>query len=44
MRIDQGVISHKLLGMKYNMDDRKKAMEEAQAKVKEAKQALEKLL
>jgi hypothetical protein len=40
MRIDQGVTSHKLLGMKYNMDDRKKAMEEAQVEAKEAMQAL----
>jgi len=30
--------------MKYNMDDQKEAMEEAQVEVKEAKQALEKLL
>jgi hypothetical protein len=30
--------------MKYNMDDQKEAMEEAQVEVKEAKQTLEKLL
>jgi hypothetical protein len=30
--------------MKYNMDDQKKAMEEAQAEVKEVEQTLEEIL
>jgi len=38
-----GVASTKLLGIMYNMDDRKKIMEDNQANLDLAKEALEKL-
>jgi hypothetical protein len=41
--MDEGVASTKLLGIKYNLDDMKKATEEAQTTLNVAKSTLSKL-
>jgi hypothetical protein len=40
LKLEHGVASNKLLGMQYNMDDRKHAMEEAQVDFTKAKKTL----
>jgi hypothetical protein len=41
--MDEGVASTKLLGIKYNLDDKKKIVEEAQATLNVAKNTLSEL-
>jgi hypothetical protein len=41
--MDEGLASTKLLGIKYNLGDRRKAVEEAQATINVAKSTLSKL-
>jgi hypothetical protein len=43
LKMDEGVASTKLLGIKYNLDDKKKTMEEAQATLNVAESTLSKL-
>ncbi len=43
LKMDEGVASTKLLGIKYNLDDKKKAMEGAQATLHVAENTLSKL-
>ncbi len=43
LKMEEGVTSTKLLKIKYNTDDRKKIMEDNQATIDLAKEALEKL-
>jgi hypothetical protein len=43
LKMDEGVASTKLLGIKYNLDDMKKATEEAQTTLNVAKSTLSKL-
>jgi hypothetical protein len=43
LKMDEGVASTKLLGIKYNLGERKKAVEEAQATLDVAKNTLSKL-
>jgi hypothetical protein len=43
LKMDEGVASTKLLGIKYNLDDKKKIVEEAQATLNVAKNTLSEL-
>ncbi len=43
LKMDEGLASTKLLGIKYNLGDRRKAVEEAQATINVAKSTLSKL-
>ncbi len=42
LKVDETTTSNKLLGVKFNFDDKKKEMEETQIEVKEAEQVLAK--
>jgi len=42
LKVDETTTSNKLLGIKFNFDDKKKEMEETQIEVREAEQVLAK--
>jgi hypothetical protein len=44
MNVDHKVASNEFLGMKFNMDDRKKVVEAKEAKIVEVEKALTKIL